>query len=387
MKRVSAVLAVFLNAVPAFAQTDSNCTNGDPSAVLAGIDGDFELAVDPQDPAQNVIYISNVVSGASSVVVARIDAQSGEVVSGSLHTIANNFNGNSIINGPEFVMQPGGQLGVIYAGPQGVHGVFRPAHPKAWYQFAFDVDGVPTNGAPPALPTSIGAYPMSSNPLGHNTYGQGLGSCSAAGEVSTDSCYAALAFGSATNVDAVMAAQGFTVQDTVQSPRDGHLFISACGASSCGLYEAVIDNAGGFASGVSQLAQTSQAPANIAAGRHPVTGTIVVFSQHGTTAIDVWEQSATGGPLTLIGTVPTSTDSHHYTTGSDASQLVLHYYGPQRGKGGSFTIAVTASGKTLVAGSSKLISPYNNGSELLWLPAADQWAFYDHGMNRCWVTP
>jgi hypothetical protein len=310
-------------------------------------------------------------------------------VPGSLHTVANNFNGDSVIQGPEFVQPPGGELGIIYPGSGGVYGVFRSPTPEAWYDFSLDITGAPTNGSPPILPTSIGQYPLSQNPLGHRTYGQDLGNCTGNGAFPLDWCYGALGFGVATDLQAVLSPQGFTISDAVQSPRDGYFFISACRASFCGLYEGQIDNAGGLVSNtVTMLAQTQQAATNIAAARHPVTGTTVLFSEDGSTLIDVWEQPASGGALKLIANVPTPTPSHHYDTRTDTTQVVLHYYGPQKGVGGSYTIPVTASGSTLVAGASKLISVFNNGSDLIFLPAANQWAFYSYSpFECCWVTP
>jgi hypothetical protein len=148
--------------------SSSDCVDADPSSVLAGIQGDFELNVDPQDPAGNLIYISNVsnaqVFGPSSIVAARVDGVTGIVVPGSLITIANNFFGEAKANGPEFVELPTGELGVLYGGQGGVHGVFRSATPTTWNGFGFDVYGTPIPPLqPPALfqhePRSLPAVP------------------------------------------------------------------------------------------------------------------------------------------------------------------------------------------------------------------------------------
>jgi hypothetical protein len=302
MKPTISAFVLLSTATTALAQANPTCINGDPSSVLAGINGDFEVQVDPQDPARNVIYTSNVATGASSVVVARIDGLSGQVVPGSLHVIANNYQGVTLINGPEFVQPPGGELGILYAGPEGVHGAFRPLNTQVWYNFFFNLTGVPTNGSPSKLPTSIGAYPWPPIPLGQRTYGQYFGNCSDNGP-HVDWCYGALGFGVSTDVGAVLKPEGFSVSYTVQSPRDGYIFISACQDSNCGLFEGKIDNAGGLVlTTVSAL--TQQAPVNVAAARHPVTGTTVVFSDHGSSLIDVWEQPASGGALKLIRSVP-----------------------------------------------------------------------------------
>ena len=387
MKPAISAFLLLSTATSSLAQVNPDCINADPSSVLAGINGDFELLVDPQDPAQNVIYISNVGSGASSVVVAHINGLSGQVVPGSLHVIADNYQGNTRINGPEFVQTPGGELGILYSGPGGVHGAFRRSNAQVWYNFSFDLTGAPTNGSPSKLPTSIGAYPWPPIPLGQHTYGQYFGNCSDNGAQPVDWCYGALGFGVSTDVGAVLKPQGFSISYTVQSPRDGYIFISACQDSNCGLFEGKINNAGGLVlTTVSAL--TQQAPVWVAAARHPVTGTTVLFSDHGSNLIDVWEQPARGGALKKICSVPAVTGSYHYTTKSDTTQVVLHYYGPQKGIGGSYTIAVTASGRTLIAGNSKKISVFSNGTELIWLPAATAWAFYSYSpFERCWVTP
>src|SRR4051812_34504518 len=91
-----------LGLAPVWAQ---ECNNADPWLQLTAVGGDFELKVDPQDPKQNLIYISNVSKGASKVVAARVDGQTGQVMFGSLTTIADNFYGQSEINGPEFVQK------------------------------------------------------------------------------------------------------------------------------------------------------------------------------------------------------------------------------------------------------------------------------------------
>jgi hypothetical protein len=257
-----------------------------------------------------------------------------------------------------------------------------------WYDFALDIHGAMSSGS--LLPTSIGQYPLSSNPLGHSTYGQLPGKRNQGGRA-----FGALGFGVATDLQAVLSPQGFTISDAVQSPRDTYFLMSACRVlpnqpnSLCGLYEGQIDNAGGLVSNtVTMVAQTQQAAASIAAAQHPVTGTTVVFSEDGSSFIDVWEQPASGGALTLIANVPTPTPSHHYRASSDTTQVVLHYYGPTTRVGGSYIIPVTASGGKLVAGAGKLINVFNNGSELVFLPAANQWAFYSSSpFQRCFVIP
>jgi hypothetical protein len=168
--------------------------------------------------------------------------------------------------------------------------------------------------------------------------------------------------------------------------------MTACDAdNNCGVYEAQIDGAGGFVSGTLQkLASVGNARPAIAAARHPVTGTTVVFTEESATAIDVWEQPPAGGALTLVASVP-SPNGSHYRTLSDNTKVVLHYFGSSVLKQGSYTLPVTAQGTALVAGSANFISKHDHGSELAWLPAVNQWALFyrvsGNALTRCWVTP
>ncbi len=335
----------------------------------------------------HLIFISNVASGASNVVVARVDGSAGTVIAGTQTTVANNYYGQTIINGPEFVQKPTGELGMIYAGSDGVHGVFRSSTPTAWNAFNFDVFGAPTNGSPSALPaTSAGAYPIGKNILGLNTYGQALGSCSGS------ACFGALATGTYTNVATAMSAAGLTASGVAMSPRDGYLFISACDPTNqCGIYEAEIDGNGGFVTGtLALLADVNAAPSDMAAATHPVTGTTVLFSNNGSSAVNVWQQPAAGGPLSLLGTVPVSS-SGHYRAEASGTQVVLNYLIRSGAQQGSYAIPVNANGNTLAPLASAKLSSVYAGSEFDWMPAAGKWAFFFRPgpgqLTRCWVTP
>jgi hypothetical protein len=374
-----------LGLAPAIAQ---DCVNADPWLELGGVGGDFELRVDPQDPKQNLIFVANVADGASGIAAARINGASGQVMRGSLTSIADNYYGQSVINGPEFVQKPTGELGVVYAGPGGVHAVFRSTAPTPWNAFWFNADGKRIFGSPPPLPsTSDGAYPAPPIPAGQRTYGQYRGSC-------LGICYGWLDDGVATDVRAVLAASGAVVYRAAQSPTDGYIFISACNAvGSCGIYEALIDGAGGFVPNTLQkLAGTGLvAPVSLVASRHPVTGSTVLFSNRGSTAIDVWEQSTDGGPLRLVKRVQAPSDIH-FRSEVDAEHVVLNLLARTGGNAGSYTIPVGASAGGLDVGLAKKISGSNGGPELVWMPAAGKWAvFYrtsgDSILRRCWITP
>ncbi len=378
--------------VPVYEDRDvaADCANADPASELAGVGGDFELTADPQDPEGHLLYVSNMADGASSLVLARLDGTTGQVLQGSLTTIATNFDGQND-NGPEFVMQRDGVIGVIYSGIGGVHGVFRPQIPANWNQFQFDVFGNPIrNDNPPVLTnTSDGAYPTVSLhiPQQSDTYAQFFGSCSSR-------CYGNLYGGVTTDVSLQMASLGLTVSSTAQSPREGYVFMSACDlAGACGLYEGLITSGGIFFPGsVQKLAPLLRAVKlyGLAAARHPLTGSTVVFSlvESATTA-KVWGQSPTGGVLKLIGSVQIDAGTHFRVELND-SEVVLNYLvfsGPDTG---NYTVPVTAVGGNLAVGTNRQISTVAQGAELDWLPAANRWALYYRSsdkLKRCWVTP
>ena len=393
LKALAAFLAISLTiASPA---TAADCANADPFLEFAGVGGDFELTADPQDTAGNLILISNVADGASRIVAARVDGQTGEVLRGSLTTIADNFNGLKKINGPEFVQTPTGELGVVYAGPGGVHAVFRSATPARWNAFDHDAVGNVLSGSPPLMPsTSQGAYPAASMPFGQLTYGQYLGDCPRV-------CYGLLDQGVITDVVAVMAKQKYTVMGSAQNPTDGYIVISACDPfGSCGIYEAAIDGAGGFIpASLRKLIGTGRtAPERLIAERHPVTGSTIVFSNHGANAIDVWEQAADGGPLRLIRRVD-APQNEHFRVATDEQDVVLNYLIKSGTSAGSYTVRVPAplmmsslgQSAVLTVEPSTKISDHGAGAEFVWLPVPGKWAvFYRNSqniLNRCWVTP
>jgi hypothetical protein len=353
---------------------------------LKSVGGDFEIMADPQDSAKNLIFIANVGNGASSVVAARLSATTGQATAGTLTTVANNFSGDSSINGPEFVQKPSGALGVMYAGPGGVHAVFRGDIPASWNNLAYNADGSPTGGSPVALAaTSEGAYPAYQVP-GQYTYSFFHGAC-------TSHCAADVRQGTYTDAELALNSMGLSGAGASLSPRDGYAVFGACtGDNQCGIYEGEIDGAGGFVPGTFQrIATTEEGPADVTAARHPVTGTTVIFtSNDGQKTVDVWEQPAAGGQLTLLAQVPSVRGKHFRAYPDDPSKVVLHYYGGSVLKRASYTIAVKAQGTTLVAGPANNISPQDAGSELAYLPAANKWALYYRAsgqLQRCWVTP
>ena len=294
---------------------------------------------------------------------------------------------------------PTGQLGIIYKAADGVHGVFRSTPPMAWNDFSYNYDGSPTSGSPVVLPnTSRGAYPGNSPdaPVEQATYAQYLGHCSSL-------CYAAYNTGLATDVEAALSPMGYKSFTSTQATKDASLYISACNAAnSCGLFQAKIDDEGGFDSYHQIVSTGSNAPTHLAAAQHPVTGTAVIFTNSNTNAIRVWQQSIAGGPLSSVGSVSAPSGADHFRALSSSTQVVLNFLVRSGKDKGSYTIAVNASGTTLTAGPSNQVSTAASGTEMQWYPSAGLWAiFYQKEQVgsggagklphqqyiRCWVTP
>ena len=387
---------------PSWAQ---QCVNFDPFYVTAQVYGDYELTLDTDDPTQHLIFISQVADGPSSVVIARVDGRTGQVDAGSLTTIADNFRGFSRINGPEFVHPPGHGLGALYRALDGVHGVFRPVGARAWNDFSLDVTGAPANKSPPALPSTYpGSYEGGGLPLDQYTFTLVEGQCGG-------KCFASMRWGVPTDATAVLAQQNLTVPSISalsESPRDGTIYFEACRGQSpgvfgrCGLYEATIDNSGGFIDGTLHLLATVGAPVKqvlksvpLAAARHPVTGVTVLFlggsHAYGQT-VDVYEQKRPGAEMTLVASVPVSS-SDHYRIIDSGTELVLHYLIRNGSEMGSYTIPVRALGQRLQVGASKKIAPEANGAEVEYLPAAGKFAIFFRTslqpslIQRCWFVP
>lgn len=389
--RGGAAACALLGAIWPFALDAATCTNADPLGLVTNVNGDFELNVDPQDASNNVLFTSNTTTGSGNIVVARIDGQTGQVT--ALTTVATNFYGKTSVNGPEWYQKPTGELGMLYAGIGGVHAIFRSANPPQWDAFLYDVNGAPVkNGAAPVLfNTTDGAYPALAPPLLDPIYGQWLGACQS-------QCYGGIQSTQATDISVPLAAEGLTYTIAAfNGNRSRYVFISACDASqNCGIYEAAIDDNGGFMAGTfKKLISTQGASQHLASGRHPVTGDTVLFSQgtkNGSDAINVWRQPATGGGLTLLSQVPVVANTRHYGTLNDATRLVMIYEVTQTSQTvDTYTIAVSASGSSLVVGSPKKISAGSTiNQELVWFPAINQWAAYyknSSGFTRCWINP
>ena len=379
--------------------------NADPYRVTANVYGDFEYVADPDDPAQHMLYVNHVANGPSSVVVAQADGVTGQIVAGTLTSIAKNFNGQQKINGPEFVHPPGSGLGVLYRDTDGVHGVFRPLAPKAWNDFSLTIAGQPAGSAPPKLPSTYSAsYETGGLALGQNTYVLLDGPC-------TQRCFANMRDGIPTDAAKFFAAQKLTVpsiESLVQGVKDGTIDTELCtngkaANQTCGIYEATIDDVGGFAANSVHLLTTLPpriGPAvgriPLAVGRHPGTGTTVflIAGAHevGETA-DIYEQVTDGGPLTLVKSVPAEHSDHYRLLDDGKSTMILHYLERHGNLAGSYIIPITASGGHLEAGNATRITASSNGAEVEYLPAAGKFAiFYRTSsrpslITRCFFTP
>lgn len=418
MRRAALTLAAALTAgvAPVAAQVPDatvpeQCADFDPSGTIAKVAGDFELTTDPNDPAQHLIYLNHVANGPSDIVVAQVDGVTAQTVPNTLTTIADNFYGLKHINGPEFVMPPGLGLGVLYRDLSGVHGVFRPATPKAWNDFSLTVDGQPAGKNPPRLSSSYRySYETGNLPFAQNTYTLFKGPCELR-------CYASVLGGSPTD-----AAKAFkkeanltipTIESVVQSERDYVIYADACtndGRANgvCSLYEATIDLKGGFQpNSIKQLIQLPT-PASARQGRvpldvavHPATQSTVfaIEGQHevGTT-IDFYERKTLGAPLNLIASVPANY-ADHYRLVTSTNGMILHYLvrpigSDRNGTVGSYVITVNAVGQTLQVGTPEKIADVAGGAEVEYVPAAKNYAVWFQTtlkqpikITRCFFQP
>ena len=380
MKRVIAgALATSLIApgLPARA----SCVSADPTGVFSAVAGDFEMYVD----GANVLIGANVADGASSVAVAQIDGVTGDFVPGTLTTVATNFNGQSSVNGPEWVRLPTGALGLAYAGGDGVHSVWRQPAPSAWNDFGYDVYGNPLTSlnGPLMAPTGTGQYPVFELP-GISTFMSYQGTCL------HSLCASTMGTGAYTDLVVALSSHGLNGSGGALSPRSGYVFASASGGTGAsGIYELEIDNSGGIVPGTLQLlAPVASANRNIITNQHPITGTTVVFYQTGASEVSAYEQAAAGGPLALIGRVPVP-DPSHLTTKTDPTRIILQFYSGSTSPVAE-EISVTANNGALVAGSAKQISTHARGTEISWLPGSNTWALYYRSGNtivRCPFVP
>ena len=363
-----------------------DCADADPAGVTASVYGDFELTVDPDDPAQHMIFVDHVENGPSSIVVARMDGSTGQMEPGTLTTIADNFNGNKAINGPEFVMPPLSGLGTLYRNTDGVHGVFRPVGSKIWNDFRLTIDAQAATASPPTLPSTYRqSYDYGGLPLGQNTYTLFQGPC-------TQRCFANMRGGVPTDAAAVFARMRLYTpasESLVQGSRDDDILAELCSRANatnatCGVYAATIDGVGGFLA--PPLLLTVLPPfigglprrIPLAVGPHPETKANIVFtvaSHESGQAIDVYVQKDDTSPLTLVGSVPAS-GVDHFRVVDNGAILVLHYLVRQGNLAGSYVLSVSyVSGQYRIGGPNR-ISTVSDGAEVEYLPAARHFGIF-----------
>ncbi|MBS0558829.1 MAG: hypothetical protein JSR21_02135 [Proteobacteria bacterium] len=388
---LSLATALVLSVPHAGLALPAGCIDADPASQLTAITGDFELAADPDDPAQNMLFVSNATGGSPApqpVLIARLNGKTGVMISGSLTTVASNFAGYSNQNGPEWMRTPEGSLGIIYVDADGVHGLYRSAHPANWSDFLYDYAGRPAFGAPPPLPdTTPGYYPAdpAHPPAEAATILQYQPPC-------TSFCFGAYNAGKITDLALVLSPLGYTTLAATLAPWDGYVYVSACkiGTNVCGIYQARIDGAGGLSS-FDQIASTGLLRAtDLDSSMHPVAGTPVLFTNETPGTFTIWQQPGSGAQLTSVAKVTIPKNTSHLRSAASATQVVLDYFVRYGVGSGSYTIPVSANGTTLVVGANKKVSARSSGSELDWFPAAAKWGITyrtQTKLTRCWVTP
>lgn len=251
--------------------------------------GDFEIAPDPEF-APSLLLVTNVGNGASNypVTVSQLSGADGSVVAGPV-TVAENYTGLSIVNGPELSRLPAGgpvRMGVLYHSPRGVSGAWRVSNPPSWDAFVSKLDGQPMllpRVGPPLLDATPGdAYPGGGAPDDLSGYSAFGGTCAGlcygrvAGAAGTMTAVHDLAYrddgllGMASTADAgredeVLLSACHYDTTCAQSTCPGQIAcvaacagnpsclqgcdtacLATCANSECGVYRATVDGAGGL---------------------------------------------------------------------------------------------------------------------------------------------
>ncbi|MEA3278785.1 MAG: hypothetical protein U9Q81_26495 [Pseudomonadota bacterium] len=379
----------------------------DPDSPLATFQ-DFEIGVDPEDPDGDLIYASNVERGTpdgTDIYVMRLDGRTG-MLSGSPRIIADNYTGRQKLNGPEFTFNPQSGLGVMLAGPGGVHAAWRRS-PMAWDAFDFDLFGAPFPPLtpPPLPPTYPGRHPKDSHPFGLRAYSEIDFETYTCGEV----CYAYLDDSTTTDLKVTLEAAGnFQLyRSTLHPVADGYAVFTGCrlptaAPSDCGIFEVQIDGNGGvswetFMQLYEQVRFPTQEYEKIQTAIHPVSGNLVVALLHGHT-LAIWESGTPHAKLTLVDkldnlpTGETETPSHLRLI-EGPTVLYVQFFLRDGANMGSYVSVFDESFGPL----QQIDARDPGGSELVYLPAADRLALF-HGetasmpngtevqmVQRCWV--
>lgn len=373
---------------------------------------DFEIAIDPEDPEQNLIFTSNVEHGApegTDIFVMQLDGRTGMLSAGP-RIIAKNFTGRAKVNGPELAFIPGSGLGVLFAGPHGVHGAWREEQ-AGWNAFLADVDGQSFAALePPGLPASVpGRHPDQSQPFGLQFYSE----IDFLTDTCSEACYAYPRDAVTTDLGLALAtSRRFNFIRSSPNPlAEGYTFVFGCSRpysdpSDCGVFEVKIDGFGGIEPATfTQLSELSWYPRKkyrairyngISATIHPLTERLVVVLLYGR-KLTVWEADAPHSPLRLVGenlSLPTGKRSpHHLRLIAGATNLYLEFYlrdGPEMG---AWLLTLDDSLGPPV----RIDERDPTGSEVVYLPAVNRLAYYDRvevtifdgitvdALERCWI--
>jgi hypothetical protein len=376
----------------------AKCASVDPTGGLGSFQ-DFELVVDPSDPASQILFTA---ASGSNVIVARFDPFSG-LATTAASVVATNFGGTAFLNGPEWARNPFGALGILYAGKSaagvhdGVHAAWRAPQTTSWNTFNIDINGVPFPAlTAPKLPASRpGTYPTGSPPFGRTTLGEFQPGNFTFQSAQVGS-YGSLYYGKTTDLSAYARAMGWgLVGATAAHPTlDGYVFLSSCANSVCNLRQLQVDGFGGVMPGtVSVAAPNVNVPFNydaLVTAVHPSNKAVIVYAWAGTN-IDVFEQPNFTQPLVKIATVAAGTGSQiHYRVVAGRNELVLHYLDKSTAAtNGSYTSTLRLVNGAWVATPGKKISSAAGGSEFLYVPTVNRYALYSTSstFQRCWVTP
>ena len=387
----------------------------------------FELLEEPNDPRYLLFTIHNgpdIPDGVpplyvpretsdgkpiyNDILVARFNAVDGSLADGPVK-VASNYQGVGFVNGPEFT-QSDGRLGVLFAGPDGVHSVWREVG-GAWNAFTENEDGSPVEPdnigrlmAAPLAVTGPGRFPAGGDGFDHRGDVEFFGLTLK--DACWEKCYGLLEATSGTTTDVYQQAiaQGFKqyfYSTPVPDDPQGVIF-AACRTmddASCGLFRAEIDGFGGL-SPARQIAQGGPYDIHqeiVIADVLPLAGggqrlVVLAAGRVGQASespiIDVWTCDDSNPfdcqTMTLQARVPTSLGLNHFRTVASRNALYLHYLIredlPDAAKGGYLVeIRDNGDGTARVIGPARVISKAG-GVELVW-------ASIDNSLRLFFATP
>jgi hypothetical protein len=349
--------------------------------------GDFEITVDPTDPASNLLIVGNIGENLAGtpIIVAQLDGYTGKLLAGPT-VIAEDFTGIKIINGPEFAFSEYQNLGVLYAGPYGVHAAWRFG--GSWDEFHYDVWGNTFPGSPPPLPgTEPGRYPQGAPPFGVRTVAEFFGRFN---NQCPGRCYGLLFDSVYTTLSTSLIPLGLEQgQSTLHPTADGYVIFSACEllSGACAVYEIAIDGSGGvLESTLQRLVEPDHRfrdMVDILATVHPSSKNIVVYGLSSDGFV-ILESSAAHVPLTLSRLFTDLPDEPiHMRITESPKALYLHFIDRRGLDQGSYVSRYRKSPQA-----PKFISLRGTGAELVFMSAASRLAlFYKEKKNfvRCWV--